>query len=697
MESVDTMNKKTAVITSMIAVFLFWVPLNNVHGDEFQYVGTTKGEGTHFEITNSDYLNITLKSSEYIKVRMESVPNMVTMMLKPVASSVATRTTLTLSGFLPLTTYYLYKDSYQNLTEFTTDEYGSYSYPQDITIPHIVFLQPQKSTKFLRDDVTGGDCITIGTWNFDTRVCVLSVNVNETIQIDSDNITLDGNSFTLLGSHTGSGVYLNGRSGVTVRNMQIRDFTYAISVYNSNNILIENNNFVNVANGAITLSNSHASVITGNTVTLTVPSFRRHQGFILFDSTSNIFNDNTITLNIHADPSGGHQGILLFDSNNNEINSNHVADTRQAVLLFDSYNNSIHCNTITNNLANGLIIFSPSSGNEVYNNNFINNPTSVVMSGTAPNIFNLPQPIGGNYWDNYDTPTEGCNDTNSDNFCDTPYVFPNEQDDFPWAIQDGWKFPPTTSCAINCYSNVLFLPGHQASRLYKGGVVFEDQLWEPNIINISDFSELSLSSVTGESVNDDIYTKDIIDESYTELQGFNVYKNFIDFMNENVEEGLIEEWKALPYDWRLDFDQLLSSGKVIGGTEENPLISYTQGTSSPYIFQELERLVNSSRNGKVTLITHSNGGLLAKYLLNDIANPSHPYHHLFTKVDKVIMVAAPQAGTPKAIEGLLHVDSTELGVKEWGIIIDEAQSREFAENMLSAYNLLPSKKYFDRS
>ncbi len=174
-----------------------------------------------------------------------------------------------------------------------------------------------------------------------------------------------------------------------------------------------------------------------------------------------------------------------------------------------------------------------------------------------------------------------------------------------------------------------------------------------------------------------------------------MYKKFIDFMDDEIEGEVINEWKALPYDWRLDIDQVLSSGKVIGGTAENPQVSYTEATSSPYIFQELERLVQTSENGKVTLVTHSNGGLLAKYLLDEIANVNHPYHHLYTKIDKLVMVAVPQIGTPKAVEGLLHGNSTQLGVKEWGFIMDEAQSRELAENMQSAYNLLPSKKYFD--
>ncbi|MBI5147861.1 MAG: hypothetical protein HZA37_01780, partial [Parcubacteria group bacterium] len=45
--------------------------------------GATEGEGTHFEITDSEYLNITLDSSETIKLSMESIPEMITMMIDP--------------------------------------------------------------------------------------------------------------------------------------------------------------------------------------------------------------------------------------------------------------------------------------------------------------------------------------------------------------------------------------------------------------------------------------------------------------------------------------------------------------------------------------------------------------------------------------------------------------------------------------
>ncbi len=257
------------------------------------------------------------------------------------------------------------------------------------------------------------------------------------------------------------------------------------------------------------------------------------------------------------------------------------------------------------------------------------------------------------------------------------------------------RFPEGEPLAVRAgYSNVAFLPGLEASRLYRA----DDQVWEPT--RNQDIEELYLLPLTGESVNSDIYARGIIDESPQIINGYNVYKKFEEFMDtEVVGEGIINEWKALPYDWRFDLDEILSGGKKIGETGVLENISYIEATSTPYIFEELARLAKSSNSGKLTIIAHSNGGLLAKYLMKEIEDETHPYHWLWNKIDKVILVAVPQIGTPAAVEGLLHGDEPQLGANvgpiDWGFMVDEERARELVENMKSAYNLLPSEKYFD--
>ncbi|KKU82151.1 MAG: Cell surface protein [Parcubacteria group bacterium GW2011_GWA1_47_8] len=634
-----------------------------------QIFGHIEGEGTHFEIENSDYFNITLDSSESIRARLESVSEIVTMAIYA-SLPPATSTTVTISGFSPQTTYYKYEDSYHNLTQFTTDENGGYSYTQDITAPHIIFIQPRKSTKFIRDDATGGDCSSVGNWNNTAKTCTLTQNVLETIEIDSDNIVLDGNNFTLSGSHTGSGVYLNSKSGVIVKNMHIENFSYGVNLNNSNGNRIENNDFVNLDNQGMVFFNSSTNTIIGNTVSLLVPSARRHQGFVLFDSYKNIFQDNTVSLNARASVSGRHQGILLFDSNDNSFVSNDVSDTYQGVLFFDSYNNVLRENTIRDSSEDGLMIFPPSSGNQASHNNFIGNPTQVINYGPAQ-IFSSPLPEGGNYWSDFDTPEEGCSDVNADGFCDAPYVFTGGQDDLPWVTQDGWK-NSSNSCTQNCYSNVLFLPGLEASRLYQKdpGCLFlncENKLWEPN--RNDDVRKLYLSPTTGESVHPDTYTRDVIDEAF----GVNIYKGFLGFMEGLVIKGTIKHFETLPYDWRDDQkDVVTRSIRLESGSYD--------------IATRIVDLASTSPTGKVTLIAHSNGGLVAKELVEDLKSRGQE-----NLIDRIILVAVPELGTPKAVFEMLH------GAGPFFLSFPSKEvTRELAENMKSAYTLLPSREYFNR-
>lgn len=250
----------------------------------------------------------------------------------------------------------------------------------------------------------------------------------------------------------------------------------------------------------------------------------------------------------------------------------------------------------------------------------------------------------------------------------------------PWLMSDPFS---TSTCTQNCFSNVLFLPGLEASRLYRpdydGGT---DQLWEPNAN--SDAEDLFLTS-EGKSVRGDVYTKDVIDEAY--LGGPNIYKSFIEQMDGLKTDDTIVDWKSAPYDWRLSLDDILDNGREFSGGR----IYYAgdlAATSTPYIIQELRRLASTSKTGKVTIVAHSNGGLVTKALTEKLGSEAA------TLIDKIIFIAVPQIGTPQAIGALLH--GYEQGLpKDWlHFFLNPEIARTLAENMPSAYNLLPSANYF---
>lgn len=257
-----------------------------------------------------------------------------------------------------------------------------------------------------------------------------------------------------------------------------------------------------------------------------------------------------------------------------------------------------------------------------------------------------------------------------------------------------FTIPPPDPCATpgSCASNVLFLPGIEGTRLYEGtgcGKSAEEKLWEPydglwNAVwgtGDKKVRDLSLNS-TGESSCSDIYTKegDILDS----VGGDNIYQSFIDEMNGLKTSGTIKDWEPVAYDWRLSLPDLLTKG-----AEHDGKIYYEQATSTPYIEQTLRRLAASSKTGKVTIVAHSNGGLVAKALMEKLGATTTA-----ELIDKVILVASPQSGAPYAVGALLVGDNA--GIYSHGIqIVSNEAARNFSQNSSMAYHLLPSQAYFD--
>jgi pimeloyl-ACP methyl ester carboxylesterase len=236
----------------------------------------------------------------------------------------------------------------------------------------------------------------------------------------------------------------------------------------------------------------------------------------------------------------------------------------------------------------------------------------------------------------------------------------------PWLEAD-----PFAVVVPECCSSVAFIPGFQASRLYNQGTFFENKLWEPN--RNGDVEKLFLDE-SGVPIDSTIYTRDIIDEGLA--VGPNIYEGFIEFMNGLVGDGTIAEWKSMPYDWRLKIFDIV----------QNPVKLENRETYK--IVDEVIGLAERSPTGKVTLIGHSNGGLVSKEIVRELERRGKA-----NLVDKLILVAVPQLGTPKAITGLLHGDGQILGL---GFLLSKGNAKLFGEHMFGAYSFLPSEKYFEK-
>jgi hypothetical protein len=235
----------------------------------------------------------------------------------------------------------------------------------------------------------------------------------------------------------------------------------------------------------------------------------------------------------------------------------------------------------------------------------------------------------------------------------------------PWLTVD-----PLHVLVSTCCSNIAFLPGIEASRLYsesqKGA-----NLWEP--FGNADVRKLFLDA-QGLSIDKSIYTGDIIDRFKAfGINGPSIYGNFMKTMDELAANGTIASWKSFSYDWRQSVTDIVSKGVK------------TKNDTSDMV-QQIETLASSSKTDKVTIIAHSNGGLATKALMLRLLSEGKA-----NLVDKIIFVAVPQLGTPDAVNVLLH----GMSIPKLGIIMSRPVARSLAENMPGIYGLLPSQQYFE--
>ena len=202
-----------------------------------------------------------------------------------------------------------------------------------------------------------------------TTDTTLTEDHNGDIVIAADDITLDCAGYSVTGSGSGFGIVLDGRTGVTVKNCHVRDFTYGLHLIISNNNILTGNNASSGIRG-ISLGLSDNNTLIGNNAS------GSSQGISITSS-----NNNTL---IGNNASGSFQGIYLsFSSNNNFLTGNNASDNVQGIYLEFSNNN-----TLTGNNANSSgigIILSSSDNNTVTGNNASSNGQSGITVDSSNN------------------------------------------------------------------------------------------------------------------------------------------------------------------------------------------------------------------------------------------------------------------------------------------------------------------------
>ncbi len=225
-----------------------------------------------------------------------------------------------------------------------------------------------------------------------------------------------------------------------------------------------------------------------------------------------------------------------------------------------------------------------------------------------------------------------------------------------------------------CCSNVLFIPGLEASILEKDSSGWlgtsTNRLWEPN--RNADVEKLYMDK-DGKSIDKEIYTTRVMESAYGVKS---IYKRFVAMINGVVADKVINEWLPYPYDWRMNIDEIVHGKTKVG-------------TSTISLIESVEKLAGSSKTGKIIIITHSNGGLVSKLLLKALSEKGKS-----DLVEKVINIAVPELGTPQSILAMLHGHNQSI---IGGSILSKNTARNLSQNMPGAYGLLPTKEFFSRN
>ena len=297
----------------------------------------------------------------------------------------------------------------------------------------------------------------------DGNVYSFTDNIYDSIVIERNSIVVDGAGYVVDGINlTGidlKGIDLSGRSNVTIKNMEIRRFSYGVYLSNSLSNIICENNLTDSDIGIGLFSSSNNTLIENiliNTYNCTILLYNNCSG--------NAIGENNIKDNTN--------GISLQDSSNYNIifrNTIKATDAFGIYIRTSSYNNLTR-NDIRDNY--GGVGFESCSDNFVFNNNFVNNSVHVSLLESV-DFWNMSYPVCGNYWSNYNGTDfySGVyqDETDNDGFGDTPYVIDESNiDHYPlmcqWApnipshIVVAYPYEPSTLDPARCYDTASMEP-----------------------------------------------------------------------------------------------------------------------------------------------------------------------------------------------------------------------------------------------
>ncbi|MCW4019402.1 MAG: right-handed parallel beta-helix repeat-containing protein [Candidatus Bathyarchaeota archaeon] len=220
------------------------------------------------------------------------------------------------------------------------------------------------------------------------------------IVIQRDNIVLDGAGYILEGAKTEgqAGIQLTNCNNVTIKNVEIRDFTFGISAINSSKVVVVENRISGCSVG-VKLENCAGSSVLRNSF-----SDAFLDEVLLVKSDGNLIMQNVLSRNYNpARSSSNFVDIQLRQSMFNKVTQNAITSYSVGVALEHASNNTFFCN------------------------NFVANQIQVEanLSLSNPNVWELGG--NGNFWSNYNG-----TDADGDGIGDDAQVIDNDNlDEYP--------------------------------------------------------------------------------------------------------------------------------------------------------------------------------------------------------------------------------------------------------------------------
>jgi parallel beta-helix repeat protein len=182
-------------------------------------------------------------------------------------------------------------------------------------------------------------------------------NIYDSIVVERNNTVIDGNRYTLQGrGASGSiGIDLSGITNVTVKNAQITNFNFGLSIslgtsageyIRPSNNSISGNNITNNVYG-IALGYCSYDIIIGNNITANAAI-----GILLAYSRNDIISGNNIT----ANDSGGISVNFLGGTSNLSIVENHITTNLYGISLAASVDTIVSGNKVAANAKEGILL-----------------------------------------------------------------------------------------------------------------------------------------------------------------------------------------------------------------------------------------------------------------------------------------------------------------------------------------------------